>query len=128
MDRQEIVGVVAAVRRWLTMNHEERLARSEQMSRQLMAPLKGVPGVKAEMNKNIIGHQPFGVFVEVDPKVTGMTNQQLVDALKAYEPSIWTRVPDGANRLVLHMFGLDDGQPELVGKAIRDVVTRGKKK
>ena len=124
MDRQEMVGVVAAVKRWFSMNHEDRLARSEQMSNQLAAPLKGVPGVTVEMNQNIIGHQPFGVFVSVDPAVTGKTNQDIVDALKAYEPSIWTRVPDGASRITLHVFGLDEGQPEIVGKAIRDIVTR----
>ena len=124
MDRQEIVGVVAAVRRWMSMNHEDRLAQSEQMSNELAAPLKGVPGVKVEMNQNIIGHQPFGVFVDVDPEVTGMTNQQVVDALREYDPPIWTRVPDGASKITLHVFGLSEGQPALVGKAIRDVVSR----
>jgi L-seryl-tRNA(Ser) seleniumtransferase len=124
MDRQEMVGVVAAVKRWLTLNHEDRLAKAESMSKELMAPLKGVPGVKTEMITNIIGHQPFGVWVTIDPKVTGMTNQQVVDALKGYEPSIWTRVPDGATKITLHMFGLDDGQPAIVGKAIKDIVTR----
>lgn len=124
MDRQEIVGVVAAVKRWFSINHEDRLAKAEQMSNELAAPLRGIPGVTIEMNQNIIGHQPFGVFVSVDPAVAGITNQELVDALKAYEPSIWTRVPDGADRITLHMFGLSDGQPEVVGNAIRDIVSR----
>lgn len=124
MDRQEIIGVVAAVKRWFSINHEDRLAEAERMSNELAAPLKDVPGVKVEMNQNIIGHQPFGVWVSVDPDVTGMTNQDVVDALRNYEPAIWTRVPDGADRITLHVFGLDAGQPELVGNAIRDVVTR----
>lgn len=124
MDRQEIIGVVAAVKRWFSINHEDRLAQAERMSGELAAPLKGVPGVTVEMNTNIIGHQPFGVFVSVDPAVTGKTNQDVVDALREYEPAIWTRVPDGADRITLHMFGLDEGQPELVGNAIKDVVTR----
>ena len=124
MDRQEMVGVVAAVKRWFSMNHEDRLARSEQMSNQLAAPLKGVAGVTVEMNQNIIGHQPFGVFVTVDKATAGMTGEDLVAALKAHEPSIWTRVTDGSDRLTLHVFGLDEGQPEIVGNAIRDIVTR----
>ncbi len=123
MDRQEIIGVVAAVKRWFSINHEDRLAQAERMSGELAAPLRGVPGVTVEMNTNIIGHQPFGVFVSVDPAVTGKTNQDVVDALREYEPSIWTRVPDGADRITLHMFGLDEGQPEIVGNAIKDVVT-----
>lgn len=123
MDRQEIIGVVAAVKRWFRMNHEDRLAQAERMSNELAAPLKGVPGVKVEMIQNIIGHQPFGVWVSVDPAVTGKTNEDVVEALRDYEPSIWTRVPAGADRITLHVFGLDEGQPGLVGKAIKDVVT-----
>lgn len=123
MDRQEMIGVVAAVKRWFTMNHEDRLAQSERMSQELMAPLKNVPGVKVEMLTNIIGHQPFGVTVDLDPAVTGISNHDLVDRLKAHEPSIWTRVADGASNITLHMFGLDEGQPEIVGSAIREIVS-----
>ena len=94
------------------------------MSGELAAPLKDVPGVTVEMNQNIIGHQPFGVFVSVDPAVTGKTNEEVVQALRDYEPAIWTRVPDGSDKITLHVFGLDEGQPELVGNAIRDVVSR----
>ncbi len=123
MDRQEIIGVVAAVKRWFSINHEDRLAQADRMSSELAAPLKDVPGVTVEMITNIIGHQPFGVTVSVDPATTGKSNQDVVNALREYEPSIWTRVPDGAEKITLHVFGLDEGQPEIVGKAIRDVVT-----
>ncbi len=123
MDRQEIIGVVAAVKRWFSINHEDRLAAAERMSGEIATQLRGVPGVTVEMNTNIIGHQPFGVFVSVDEGTTGKSNQDVVDALRDYEPAIWTRVPDGADRINLHVFGLDEGQPEIVGKAIRDVVT-----
>ncbi len=123
MDRQEIVGVVAAVKRWFSINHEDRLEDAERMSREIAAPLKGVPGVTVEMNQNTIGHQPFGVFVSVDPSVTGKTNQDIVDGLREHEPSIWTRIPDGADRITLHVFGLDEGQTEIVGNAIKDLVT-----
>lgn len=123
MDRQEIVGVVAAVKRWFSINHEDRLAMSERLSNEMAAPLKGIPGVSIGMIQNIIGHQPFGVTVSIDPSVTGKSNQDVVDALRKYEPSIWTRVPDGADKITLHVFGLDEGQPELVGNAIKDIVT-----
>ena len=122
MDRQEMVGVVAAVKRWFSINHEERLAAAERMSGELMAPLRGVPGVDVKLITNIIGHQPFGVRLKLDPAVTGKTYEELVAALKDGEPSIWTRVVDGADNITLHMFGLDEGQPELVGEAIKKVV------
>jgi L-seryl-tRNA(Ser) seleniumtransferase len=122
IDRQEIMGVVAAVERWLTLNHEERLSAAESQSQAIIAPLKGLPGVTAELNTNIMGHQPFGVFVSLDPDVVGFTNEDLVDKLKNGDPSIWTRVPDGETRLELHVFGLGEGEAELVGQAIAAAV------
>ncbi|MCI0872700.1 MAG: hypothetical protein J4N79_00340 [Chloroflexi bacterium] len=120
IDRQEIVGVVAAVRRWMTLNHEERLDFAEGQSEAIIKPLKEIPGVTADLNTNIKAHQPFGVFVSVDPDIVGFTNDDLVDKLKDGEPSIWTRVQDG--RLVLHVFGLGEGEAELVGNAIAAAV------
>lgn len=120
IDRQEIMGVVAAVKRWMTLNHEERLATAEGQSQAIIKPLKGIPGVTAELNTNITAHQPFGVFVSIDPDVVGFTNDDLVEKLRDGEPSIWTRVQEG--RLVLHVFGLGEGEAELVGNAIAAAV------
>lgn len=120
IDRQEIMGVVAAVKRWMTLNHEERLATAEGQSQAIIKPLKGIPGVTAQLNTNITAHQPFGVFVSIDPDVVGFTNDDLVEKLRDGEPSIWTRVQEG--RLVLHVFGLGEGEAELVGNAIAAAV------
>ena len=46
VDRQEIVGAVAAVRHWMTMNHEERLAKAEGQCQTILSPLLGIPGLK----------------------------------------------------------------------------------
>jgi L-seryl-tRNA(Ser) seleniumtransferase len=119
IDRQEIVGAVAAVRRWMTMNHEERLASIEQRSRTIAKPLQGLKGVRAEIIDNIVGQQPYGVKVTIDPNVTGMTAQQVVDILKAGDPPIWTRVaPDTANEIYLHIFGLNEGEEKIVGERL----------
>ena len=124
IDRQEVMGVVAAVGRWLTLNHEDRLSVAEEQSQAILKPLKGIPGVTATLNTNIIGHQPFGVFVSVDPDVVGFTNDDLVEKLRDGDPSIWTRVSLDAPQLEIHVFGMGPGEPELVGNAIAEL-TRG---
>ena len=68
VDRQEMIGAVAAVQRWFTMDHESRLAEAEERSQAILRHISGIPGMKAEMMDNIIGHQPFGVHIEVDPE------------------------------------------------------------
>ena len=118
VDRQEMVGVVAAVRLWMTMNHEERLADTETKCRNMLAPLQGISGVTVELSDNIIGHQPYGVTMEVDPVVTGMSAQDVVDRLKAGDPPIWTRVREGDTGIILHAFGLNEGEDKVVGERI----------
>ena len=118
VDRQEMVGVVAAVRRWMTMNHEERLAETETKCRNMLDPLQGIPGVTVELLDNIIGHQPYGVTLEVDSSVTGISAHDVVDLLKAGDPPIWTRVREGDSGIVLHAFGLNEGEDKIVGQRI----------
>ena len=118
VDRQEMVGAVAAVRRWMTMNHEERLAETEAKCRNMLNPLQGIPGVTVELLDNIIGHQPYGVTLEVDSSVTGISAHDVVDLLKAGDPPIWTRVREGDTGIVLHAFGLNEGEDKIVGQRI----------
>ena len=118
VDRQEMVGAVAAVRRWMTMNHEERLAETETKCRNMLDPLQGIPGVTVELLDNIIGHQPYGVTLEVDSSVTGISAHDVVDLLKAGDPPIWTRVREGDPGIVLHAFGLNEGEDKIVGQRI----------
>ena len=123
VDRQEIVGVVAAVQRWLTLNHEDRMASFESKSQEILRPLQGIPGVTASLNPNTFGHQPFGVHLTLDFDVVGLTIDDLVQKLKDGEPSIWTRrALDGADRLDIHVFGLVEGEAELVGSAMAAVL------
>lgn len=124
VDRQEIIGAVAAVRRWMTLNHENRLIDAEEKCRTMMAPLMGIPGVKIESITNVIGHQPYGVNIYIDSAVTGMTNHDVVARLKAGDPPVWTRVREGEECITLHAFGLYPGEDEIVGQRIADLFGR----
>jgi L-seryl-tRNA(Ser) seleniumtransferase len=118
VDRQEIVGAVAAVRRWMTLNHEERLAEAERGTHRILGYLQDIPGLKAELIDNIIGHMPWGLTLKVDPAVCGLTLQDIVDRLKQGEPPVWTRVREGETWISIHMFGLAHGEEEIVGERV----------
>ena len=123
VDRQEIMGVVAAVQGWMTLNHEDRLASFEEKSQEILRPLQGIPGVTAWLNPNIMGHQPYGVFVTLDYDIVGLTIDELIQKLKDGDPSVWTRrALDGADRLDIHVFGLVESEAELVGSAMAAVL------
>ena len=118
IDRQEMVGALAAVQNWMTMNHEERLAKAEQQCQTIITSLKGIKGVEANLIDNVVGHQAFGVNLEMDSTVTGKTVYDIVDELKAGDPPIWTRVRDDENWITIHVFGLKEGEDKIVGERI----------
>ena len=118
VDRQEMIGAVAAVRHWMTMNHEDRLGDAEQRSRNISDALSGIPGLRIELIDNVIGHQPYGLNVWVDPAIAGMTIYDLRDRLKEGDPPIWTRVRDEDDFITLHMFGLNPGEDRIVGERV----------
>lgn len=121
VDRQEIMGCVAAVQRWFKLDHESRLAAAEQESLEIIKPLRGIPGVTAELIDNIIAHQPFGVTISVDEDVVGFNNEDLVVKLKEMDPPVWTRTMDNAP-LMIHVFGLNPGEASIVGESIAAAV------
>ena len=121
VDRQEMMGALAAVERWFRIDHEDRLAQAEQESMAIINELRDVPGVSASLIDNIVAHQPFGVTVSVDADVVGFDNEGLVAKLRELDPPIWTRTMDNAP-LQIHVFGLNPGEPQLVGKSIAQVV------
>ncbi len=124
VDRQEIVGALVAVERWMNLNHEERLAYAEEQSYTIIKSVSDVPGIKATLINNIVSHHPFGVYVNLDPSVAGISNAELVAELKEADPPIWTRVVDGRENIEIHTFAFSEGQAKLVGEAIAQVVRR----
>ena len=118
IDRQEMVGAVAAVRRWVTLNHEERLAVAERKTCTILSHLQGIPGVEARFIDNVIGHMPYGLNVEVDERVTGISVFDMVDRLKAGDPPVWTRVREGESWITIHVFGLKEGEDKTVGERV----------
>ena len=119
VDRQEMMGVVAAVQNWLTMDHETRLSNIEAQSMTLINILSKCPYIEATMIDNIIGHQPFGVKISI--KNHKLTVHDLVNLLKNGTPTIWTRVVGENDFIEIHMFGLKAEEEKIVGEKIVEI-------
>ena len=122
IDRQEIIGVVVAVKRWLSMNHEERLSKAETQTNTIFNKIRNIDGINVKIINNIIGHQPFGLYFDIDESKLGIDNESFVELLKNNEPSIWTRVPEGEKSIVIHVFGMNPNEAEIVGDSISKIL------
>jgi L-seryl-tRNA(Ser) seleniumtransferase len=120
LDRQEIIGVVAAVRDWVTMDHEARLAKHEARSEVIQRHVKGLKGVRSEVIRSTLGTTPHGVRIEIDPAVLGKSMDDVVEELKAGDPPIWTRHFGGV--MTVAVVQLADGQDETVGRRLAEAL------
>ena len=120
IDRQEIIGVYTAVKRWMSLNHEERLSFEETKTLNIINEIKNIEGIEVNIIENIIGHQPFGLSLNIDTNIYKTTNEEFVEILKNSNPPIWTRVPDGEKTIVIHVFGMNLEQSNIVARVIKE--------
>ena len=90
LDRQEIVAVIVALREWLSMDHEARIAEHWVRADRIIDGLDGVSHIEAarHVEENSLSN---GVMVTLDEQALGKTAGEVVAALKGEDPGIWTR-------------------------------------
>ena len=132
--KEQIVGMVAAVD-WVLSHTEESMQGDYQKRVDLIAAaMKGIPSVRMEtVVPKIANHVPH-LLIRFDPKVIGVTMDQIVDALRTGTPSIELNpntgqkpnqgIPADGNTLVVGVWMLQPGEDVLVGQRIRALLTR----
>ena len=93
VDRQEVIAVYAALREWLTTDHESRFASYEARISALRADLEGIPHIRLATYPE--QGPPEGLAVNLDAEKLGKTAAQVSAELRAGNPSIWVRAPTG---------------------------------
>ncbi|MFP6680087.1 MAG: aminotransferase class V-fold PLP-dependent enzyme [Dehalococcoidia bacterium] len=122
IDRQEVVGVAAAVREWLTMNHEERIAKLDAKLTHIEKAITGIPGVRIEADRDPTGASVFNLMLHIDEDVTGISEDEVVARLKDGDPPVWTRVNPYFGGMQVGMVGLNDGEELVVADRLSAVL------
>lgn len=124
LDRQEVVGTVVALQRWMAMDHRARLQAQHERIERLVAGLNGIPGVKAVAAGERMGITT-GALVTFDPKVLGVRAQEVAEALKAGGPSVWVGLSGEA--ILINADTLVEGDEERILWRLREALPRGAK-
>ena len=120
VDRQEVIAVYGALREWLTMNHEDRIAGYEARVAALRPMLSGIDGITLE---DFTPDGPLeGLTVISDSDVTGMTGAEIVEALRDGNPSIWVRESDLGDRFAIRMMTLKEGGEEVIADRLKEIL------
>ncbi len=120
LDRQEVVAVVVALQEWLAMDHEARIADHWRKADHIMTRLDGITHLTAErhLEDNSLSN---GVMLTIDEGGLGKTAAQVVEELKAGDPSIWTRAR--GNRLRIAVAHLVEDEVDIVVDRVRKVMS-----
>ncbi|MBT3604998.1 MAG: hypothetical protein HN521_18210 [Candidatus Latescibacteria bacterium] len=119
LDRQEVVAVVVALQEWLAMDHDARIADHWRKADHIMSCLESIPHLSTarHVEDNSLSN---GVMLTIDEEGLGKSAAQVVDELKAGDPSIWTRAT--GNRLRIAVAHLIEDEVDIVIDRVRKVL------
>jgi D-glucosaminate-6-phosphate ammonia-lyase len=122
LDRQEIVGTLAALQRWVSIDHTiERIEPARRKIEKLKSTLSNVPGLAfsswPETLVDGVGYHQLGIrvhFANKTPEQVAELNRKLRDG----DPSIWVYY-HGGNSLEINALYLAEGDEEILAEKIK---------
>ena len=112
--KEEMLGILAAVKWYLGLDHEARAAQFEKWVADWCAALNEIPGVTAERSfPNGAGQAVPRAKVTLDVARTGITGDEIVQRLLDGDPAIAV-VPSGRDSIYLNPYTLQPGEAEIV--------------
>jgi hypothetical protein len=115
------MGVAVALRRWFSMNHEERLAVEEDKRSAFARGLAGISGVTTSIPKEAQLGPNVTVFIHFDAGITGIDGHEVIKQLEEGDPPIWTRTHDDGGSIGIGVQMLSDEEVETVVERLRDI-------
>ncbi|MEX1020094.1 MAG: aminotransferase class V-fold PLP-dependent enzyme [Litorilinea sp.] len=112
--KEELVGVLAAVRWYLGLDHTARQARFERIVTEWCTALNDIPGVNAERSfPNGAGQPVPRALVTLDVQRLGVTGSEVAAQMQAGEPSIAIG-PASRDSFYLNPYTLGEGEEAIV--------------
>ena len=124
MDRQEIIGVLAGLEDWFSMDHDERFAGYDARFRTILNALEGAPNVVEAKVIKSTRHPTVSLQVVFDRASLGKNAKEVADDLYAGSPKIRLQ-PVGEDGLNISVHTLNDGEDRMVAEGLRRVLSMG---
>ena len=112
--KEEMVGLLAAVKLYLNQNQQARAERCEQVVAAWSEELNAIPGVRAQRDWPNEAGQPLAwCLITFDPQTTGLTRDQIVASLLEGEPAVAV-AKHGSDSIHLNPMTLNPGEEKIV--------------
>ena len=120
VDRQEVIGVVAAVDGWLSMNHEDRILGYDAKLSKVERALEHVAHVSTGVVQNP-NYWQIGLHVTLDTAALGKSAERVAQEMDEGSPRVWVNV-EGKDTVVVNAHALYDGDEEVVAERLAHVL------
>ena len=118
VDRQEIIGVVAAMKAWFTMNHEDRIIGYDHKFAIIKDGLDSVNGITTNLIQNPTAW-PFRLEINIDAQVISKTADQIRAELDQGNPRIWLGGSDPST-LIVNVHELNEGDETIIVDSLKN--------
>jgi D-glucosaminate-6-phosphate ammonia-lyase len=127
LDRQEIVGLIVAFKRWMVLDHEvERIAPAWERARYIEKRIRKLPGLKEARITYLpksgegIAYNTLGLNVHfIDKSIDEVST--IVKKLKDGDPEVWVRYWGDSNNFIVNTLMLLPGQEKELVKRFEEV-------
>jgi L-seryl-tRNA(Ser) seleniumtransferase len=121
--KEEMVGLLAAVERYLKLDHEARAETCEQIIAWWNEALNRVPGLCARRDFPNEAGQPLAwTLVTIDPNVIGLSRDEIIKQLAEGNPAIAVAT-GGKDGIHLNPMTLEPGEEKIVLERLLAVVS-----
>lgn len=118
LDRGEVIGVVHALQRWISLDHEERIAVAEAKLEIISAVVEGKPGVNVSTDPGVLVGAP-ALCLNFEPE-SGLTAESVIESLRDGNPSIV--VGEEGDTVIFNPNTLLEGDAEVVAERLAGIV------
>ena len=121
--KEEIMGLLAAVERYLKVDHEAEKRELQSRATEIIESLAKVSGLTVkQFMPEIDNHTPH-VQIDWDEKTRKLTSQSVVQQLLDGDPPIAVQRP-GGGRLLVSVWMMRPGEHRIVIKRLREIFNR----
>ena len=120
--KEEMCGLLAAVERYLKVDHEAEWRTLEERVTSIRAALKGIRGVQTDRHVPVIANEVPHVLVRWDESARGISAQQVTEKLLAGDPPIHIQQP-GKGELLISVWMMRGDEHKIAGARLRKVLS-----
>lgn len=120
--KEEMCGLLAAVERYLKVDHEAEYRELDARVASIRAALKGIPGIETQRHIPVVANEVPHVIVQWDESKRGLSAQQVTDKLLAGDPPIHVQRPE-KGQLLISVWMMRGDEYKIVGRRLREILS-----